>query len=329
MKAPHKKTYEAHVAFELARLENAVDNGFLQQELELLWDSVGKLSLTKLISRKALTAAVERRVTSLPVTDSMVTLVAQVAAQLVNADINGKTKLNDLLREKDRQTLQKQALALAKLRKDLIHATVNNPLYADTVADLLYHGIRDYVAAGSEFTKKVPGMGSLMNRGGDFIGKRMEGLEGKIEEKVRGYISGNMHKILERSETMLQSNLTAGQLAKIGDEVWHAVKQLPPRIDTYVSDKDIVGFSETGADLWRHFRETDYFRQQLGNAIESIYKHAGKRQLSSWLADIGVDKEWLLDELQLLWPTIWPALEKSGYLEQVTRARLEPFYAQL
>lgn len=329
MKAPHKKTYEAHVAYELARLENAVENGFLKQELDLLWASVGKLPLSKVISRKALTTAVERQVTSLPVTDGMVALIAQVAARLVSADINGKTALGDLLMDEDRQVLQKQALALSKLRKDLIHATVNNPLYADTVADLLYHGIRDYVAAGSEFTKKVPGMGSLMNRGGDFIGKRMEGLEGKIEEKVRGYISSNMHKILERSEAMMQSNLTAGQLAKIGDEVWHAMKPLPPRIDIYVNDKDVAGFSETGADIWRHFRETDYFKAQLANAIDSIYKHAGKRHLSSWLADIGIETDWLLEELQQLWPAIWPALDKSGYLEQVTRSRLEPFYAQL
>lgn len=329
MKAAQKETYEAHVAFELERLRGAVENGFLRSEIELLWATLAKQPLTKIITKKALIEAVDRRVTTFPATKGMLDLIANVADGLINADINKSTKLGDLVTDKDRKALVKQSLSLTTLRRDLIHATVNNPLYSDTVADLLYHGIRDYVSAGSEITKKVPGMGSLMNRGGDFLNKRIEGLEGKIEEKVRGYISSNMHKILGRSEAMLQDSLTAEQLAKISDEVWGAAKNLPPRIDGYVTKKDITAFTKIGSSIWLHLRDTEYFKALLSGAVAEIYGHAGKKQLATWLAELGIEPAWLIDEIELQWPVLFPALENSGYLEKVTRARLEPFYAQL
>jgi len=326
---PFRQQCEAHVQFELERLRNGANNGFLAAEVALLWATVGGLTLNKLLDQEALADAIERHVTTLPVTAPMLGLISSVATQLIEAEVNKQTVLADLVTDETRQALVSQALELTRLREDIIHSVVNNPLYADTVAELLYHGIRDYVAAGSELTKKVPGMGSLMSRGGDLLGKRMEGLEHKIEEKVRGYITSNMHKILNRSESMLKESLTVAQLNRISDEVWREAKQLPPRIDGYVTNEQIQGFTDSGAAFWQHLRQTDYFKTLLRTGVKAVYAHAGRKKLANWLDDIGISQQLVTDSLQRQWPQLLPALESSGYLEQVVRSRLEPFYQQL
>ena len=325
MKENIQAQYEAHVAFELDLIAGEGANSFLSEQVGLLWKALRNLNVPALIQRDQVLELVQRYVIDGPVTDELLDLVSAVAIRLIQSPANASAQLGELVDDDSRQALVAHALTLETLRNDLIHAAVANPLYAEIVSDLLYNGIADYLEAGTEMTKKVPGMGSLMKKGGTMLSKRV----GSIEDRLRGYISTNMQGILNRSEAMLQESLTAERITEVNEEIWNAAQSLNPKIDGYVGDDEVEKFVSIGADLWRHFRGTDYFRTLVEDAVDTVLDEAKNQTVSDWIASIGVSEEMVIDELQRQWQLLAPALNENGFIEASVRARLEPFYKQL
>lgn len=325
MKENIQAQYEAHVAFELDLIAGKGADVFLSEQVALLWKALRNVNVPALIQRDQVLELVQRYVVDGPVTDELLELVSAVAIRLIQSPANGAAQLGDLVDDGTRQALVAHVLTLEKLRNDLIHAAVANPLYAEIVSDLLYNGIADYLEAGTEMTKKVPGMGSLMKKGGTMLSKRV----GSIEDRLRGYISTNMQGILNRSEAMLQESLTAERITEVNEEIWNAAQSLNPTIDGYIDADEVEKFVAIGADLWRHFRGTDYFKTLVEDAVDTVLDEAKNQTVSDWIASVGVSEEMVIDELQRQWALVAPALNENGFIEASVRARLEPFYKQL
>lgn len=325
MKQDVKSQFEAHVAFELEQLLGANSDAFISTQLHLLWNALRNTAVTDLVSQEQIMGIAERYVIDGPVTDELLDVISTVAARLIQSPANSESVLGDLVDEETRTELIAQVLTLKDLRNDLIHASVANPLYAEIVSDLLYNGIADYLEAGTEITKKVPGMGSLMKKGGTMLSKRV----GSIEDRLRGYISSNMQGILNSSEAMLKDSLTDERITEVNNEIWKVARGLQPRVDGYLNESDIEKFVALGAKFWLHFRKTAYFRALLEDGISTVLEDAKNQTVSDWIAGIGVGEDTALNEIKTQWAVLAPIAKESGYLEAAIRARLEPFYAQL
>lgn len=325
MKQELKSQYEAHVAFEIKQLTGAKNKEFITSQVHLLWNTLRSTPVPQLVNHDQIMGVAQRYVIDGPVTDELIELISTVANKLITSPANGETTLGDLVDDDTRLALVDHALTLKKLRDDAIHASVANPLYAEIVSDLLYNGIADYLEAGTEMTKKVPGMGSLMKKGGNMISKRV----GSLEDRLRGYISSNMQGILNSSEAMLKDSLTDERIKEVNAEIWKAARKLQPRIDAYVSDSDVEQFVSLGSQFWLHFRKTDYFRSLLEEGVATVLDDAKNQTVSDWIAGIGIGEDTVVEELTTQWTLLAPLALESCYLEAAIRARLEPFYAQL
>lgn len=325
MKQENKTQYEAHVAFEMAQLSGDNAQQFAATHVRILWKALRNIPVPDLVSQEQVMGIVERYVIDGPVTDELLDLIAAVAIELIQAPANGQAEIRDLVNDEARKALVAQALTLTKLREDLIHVSVANPLYAEIVSDLLYNGIADYLEAGTEMTKKVPGMGSLMKKGGNMLSKRV----GSLEDRLRGYISGNLQGILNNSEEMLKESLTVERITEVNEEIWKAAGGLNPRVEAYLDQDDVEKFVQIGADLWKHFRQTDYFRAMLEQGVAAVLSDAKNQTVSDWIAGIGIGEDMVIEEISKQWALVGPQLQSAGFLEASIRARLEPFYAQL
>jgi hypothetical protein len=325
MKQELKSQYEAHVAFEIAQLTGAKGEEFIAAHVHLLWNTLRNTPVPKLVNQEQVMGIAQRYVTEGPVTDELLELISTVAIKTIQSSANREATLGDLVNDDTRLALVEHVLTLKKLRNDLIHASVGNPLYAEIVSDLLYNGIADYLEAGTEMTKKVPGMGSLMKKGGTMLSKRV----GSIEDRLRGYIGSNMQGILNSSEAMLKDSLTDERIREVNSEIWKAARKLHPQVDGYISESDVEKFVSLGAEFWLHLRQTDYFNTLLEEGVATVLDDAKNQTVSDWIAGIGIGEDTVVEEITKQWALLAPIAKESGYLEAAIRARLEPFYAQL
>lgn len=325
MKQTVKSQYEAHVAFELNLLTGEQSDKFIASQVRILWKVLRNTQVQSVVSADQIMGIIDRYVIEGPVTDELLDVISVVATQLVKSSVNSEANLGSLVNDEARQALVAHALTLTKVRDDLIHASIVNPLYSEIVSDVLYNGIAGYLEAGTEMTKKVPGMGSLVKKGGSMISKRV----GSIEDRLRRYISSNLQGILNSSELMLKESLTDERITDVCNDIWHASENLNPQLDAYLEPDDIERFVQIAADLWRHFRATHYFKAILEEGVNTVLDDAKNQTLSDWIASIGIGEDTVIDELTRQVNILQPQLLDSGYLESAIRARLEPFYAQL
>jgi hypothetical protein len=325
MKQDVKTQYEAHVAFEIEQLVGSKGQDFISRQVHLLWNTLRNTPVPQLVSHEQVMGIVQRYVIDGPVTDELLDVISTVAVNLIQSPVNAQASLGDLVDDDARVALVAHSLTLKKLRDDVIHATAANPLYAEIVSDLLYNGIADYLEAGTEMTKKVPGMGSLMKKGGSMLSKRV----GSLEDRLRGYISSNMQGILNSSEAKLKESLTDERITEVSNEIWKAARGLHPRVDGYIGADDVEKFVSLGSQFWLHFRQTGYFRSLLEEGVDTVLEDAKNQTVSDWIAGIGIGEDTVVEEISKQWALLAPVVQHNGYLEAAIRARLEPFYAQL
>lgn len=315
-----EKMLDAHVAFELAQWTDNLD-AQVASETEAFFAWAKKTPLNKLTTAKRVKDVAKRLVVEMSLPESIAELVAGIAAHLVALPVNRDTKLGDIVSQELLDDSVEQILALSELRDAIIAGSIESPIFTMVVSDILYNGIRDYLAAGTE---KLGAVSGLLGRGAGAIGKR---LDGQVEKRLRSYISANAHNIANQSKTFLQSALTEDRLRELADEVWAAVEHAHLSVSDVLQEEELQGMTAYGQRFWMELRQTDYFQALLNEGIDAFFAKQGKRKISAVLADVGVDEAMIKAEAGQLLPPLIKALIDSDYFEALLRRRLGAFYA--
>ena len=310
---------EAHVQFELAQWTDDLAAN-IEQETEAFFSWASHTPLNKLTTAKRVKGVAKRLVVEMPLPDSIAELVGGIAAHLVALPVNRETKLGDIVDQSLLDDSVEQILALSELRDAIIAGSIESPIFTMVVSDILYNGIRDYLAAGTEQLGAVSG---LLSKGAGAIGKR---LDGQVEKRLRGYIENNAHNIARQSKAFLQTALTEDRLRELADEVWEAIEHAHLSVADVLQEEELHSMAAYGQRFWKSLRQTQYFQALLNEGIDAFFKTQGKRKIAAVLADVGVDEAMIKAEAAVLLPPLIKALLDTGYLEALLRRRLSAFY---
>lgn len=311
---------DAHVAFELKQWTTNLNQG-IEAETEAFFDWAASTKLAQLTSADRVKAVAHRLVVEMPLPESIAELVGGIAAHLVALPVNRETKLGEVVSESLLEDSVEQILALSELRDALIAGSIESPIFTMVVSDILYNGIRDYLAAGTE---KLGAVSGLLSKGAGAIGKR---LDGQVEKRLRRYIEANAHNIARQSKAFLQTSLTEQRLRELADEVWSAIEHAHLSVADVLQEDELHSMVAYGQRFWMQLRQTEYFQTLLNEGIDAFFASHGEREITTVLADIGVDAEMIKTEAAVLLPPLIQALVDTGYLEALLRRRLGAFYA--
>jgi len=321
-----RELFEAHVRFELDRLQGTALEKSIREEIAAFWEWADQTTLQSLTTVERIQDIARRLVVELELPDELADTIGVIAKHLVNLDINRETRIADVLDEDVFDQGVELVVGLRDLREAAVRRTTNSPLYAMLASDLLYHGIRDYLFSDSALLKRLPGVSSLLSKGAGAVSKRMPGIEEQIETRVRGFIESNLSRTIAQSEEFLLRTLTDERVRKLGADIWDDIQHSHLSLADVLDDAEVDDIVVFGMTVWRQLRETEYVTALIDEGIAEFFAEHGEDTIAALLERVGVDRAIIEREALELVPPLLDVAAESGYLEATVRRRLEAFY---
>ena len=332
MTAPKRSTaaaalLDAHVHFILDRLKGDALKALVETELDAALVNAGKLTLNDCVTRKMIRDTALTYASELELGGGIPELVGDVARALYAHEVHENTKFGDVLADADFKEFLDKGLELKPLRRKLVNAAVASPLYATFASELLYQGIKGYLAQSSAATRKIPGASSVMKLGMSVISKASPGLEASIEESLKKYIGMTVKSTASGSAKLLLKHADDDTLRELALDLWEQIRHSKIAIlREDVSSLDLEEIFVSIYEFWRELRKTDYYRTLISAGIDSFFDKYGDVSLAELLQDLGITREMMLAEAMRYAPHVVKALNRKKLLEPVIRRNLQDFY---
>ncbi len=320
------KLLDAHVEYFIEQLEPERLRPLLEAQIDEVLADAGKLTLDDVVHRDSVKQVVQVYAVELELGGAIPELVAKIARAVYLNGIHEKTRLRDLLSDKQFAEIVDKLLEMEDLRVQILDEAVSNPLYAEIASDLLFHGIRGYLMH-SRLTKSIPGASSMIKLGKNMLHRASPALEQSIEDNLRAYIRKNIGATLKDSQRFLLKNFDSERLREMAMDAWTAVKPMKVSIfRKYLSSDDVEDFFVIAYEYWRSLRKTDYYSALINIGIDCFFDTYGKTKLAKILEEVGIGRELLLADAMRFAPDAIAGLKKRKLLEPLIRRNLKGFY---
>jgi len=318
-----KQLLDAHVIYELGRLEQENLVKTISVETEMLWKWLHKVNVADVLPKKEVKAFILRNkslILSEPVKEYVVSLAKESHEFIGKQD----WEIGDILHKKHYDNLVDRLLELEDARNEIISKVVKNPFYADLIANILYNGIKSFTTEGGALQKSP--VGGLFKLGQGLM--QASGLEDTIDTNVKKFISSNLQKTLSQNEKYLKEKLSNSKLKKLSDDAWKKIADTDIKVLTkWVKPSMVEKGLPLAEEYWNEVADSKAFSQSIDFVLDHFYQANGKKKVAIVLEDLTITSTKVADEAgKAALPWIYE-MKKTGYLEQRIRDRLQGFYA--
>ncbi len=318
---------QAHLQFELERWTGEAAPAALDELLEQLWDWAGQTRLEDLLPAATAVETIRRWIDDWYLPDTVSLLIGNVAKRLIHLPVNADTRLGDVLDDQLIEAGTDLIVELKRLRESLISQATESPVYAMLISNVMYSGIRDYLTGESSVAQKLPGMSRVLKSGAAALNKRVPGLEGAIEERLRKYIEGNTEKTIRGSRKFLLEALNEDAIRDLSERIWERSKNTQLTVADMLSDEEIDRLVSFVLAIWEDLRQTEYIQELITEGVYGFYDGYGGESVQVLLEHIGLSREGLAFEMRSLMPELLANAHSSGLLRSWLEPRLRAFYA--
>lgn len=318
---------EQHVKHELAALKGAKLRKAAEREVEELFVYAEKLTLNRVCSTEQIMGVIRRLVVDMDLDAGIPELAAEMATEVLNADVQSSTQLKDVLSREQTTAFLEEALELKHHRERVISSIMSHPVYQELVANVVYQGLVSYLYEDNLITKSVPAVGSMMKFGKRMANKAVPGLDETFERRIKAWLSDSLPGLISRSEKFLHQALTDDELRDTVMAAWVTLEDRSiAELQEGLGDIQMQEFVVLGYEFWLSFRETEYFEGCCQAVVDHLFAKYGDQPLAELLRDVGVDQAMVMAEVEALALPIVDVLREEGYLEEALRRRLSAFY---
>jgi hypothetical protein len=329
MKADRQAMLDAHVQFELQRLQGKHLHLMLKEEVTALYAWLDSTRLDRVVSSAQLLELVRHVLVETPISPATVaslTESVQVAFEFLQEDA---TPLEKLVPRPLFDRIITSAVEQEALRHEITHQIVNSSVYTMLISNVLYHGIKGFVLTENGFAQKIPGASSLLKFGQNALNAASPQAEKQIDSQLIRFIHDNIQETVRESERFLNGKLDEHELRKVADEVWATNAASPvSRYAGYLHANSISAFVAIAVDFWRHFRKTPFLMELLEQIVHNLMLQHGKKPIGALLAEIGLTPDVVVQQIYPLAAGFAAQAASDGYLEERIRLRLTAFYAK-
>lgn len=317
---------EAHVQFLLRQIEAKSLRGRIEREVDALLEDAERIKLDDVVTREAVKETVRVYAVKLELNAGIPELVADIAQRLHAHPIHAQTRLSDLLSDQQFGEILDKLLEMKALRERLLDESVSNPVYSALAADIVYHGIKDYLTQ-NKLTGNIPGARAAMKLGKSMMNRATPGLENAIEERLKGYVSRNIQSTLSESRRFLLDRFDEDSIREVALDLWDKLKGSKVSVfREFVGAADLEDFFVIGYEYWHQLRKTDWYVTLIDAGVDGFFDRYGDSSLGEILEEIGISRDMLVADAMRFAPKAIEGLNKRGLLEGMIRRNLEDFY---
>ena len=316
----------AHITWIEDRISGDALAAFVDKTLDDVLPLAKKLKLEECVSRKSVKAVATEYAADMEIHPAIPELVGDIARAIHASEALDNTTLDELVDERTLGELIDRILEMQDLREAVIHETVASPIFAGLVSDLLYGGIKDYLA------NNLPGRNlgvvkSATKIGQGMLKKARPGIEAEAEETIKRTIRKNIGDALKISERYLLDTSRDEEVRDYMLEVWGQIKDQPVgEFRQFLNQEDMESGFVAGFEFWKRLRQTELYTGLIHVGIDQFYDKYGKKTLDHLLAELGIDKAVMQREALRFAPQVIDLLRKKKLLAPLIRSGLEDFY---
>lgn len=325
MHATAKVLLEAHTRHVMHQLSGKPLATLVAEETAQACDWLAARPVTALASPVLVRDFLLRNVFDLTPGEALLEQIGSIATAALQSPLNAETRVDAILDAKDYDYIAERLIELEDVRNGIVHAIMQNHEISHLISDIVYNGVKNYVAENSNIAKKVPGMSSLMKVGKGMM-ERM-GTDSMVEGALKNYVHQNTRATMEMTERLVKQALASHKLKAHSKTIWQRVHTVHLDVATkHVNEKQVREVVEIGNRLWNHFRQTGYAHGLLHELVEAWFADNGSKPALSVLESIGLDRQRLPVEVQRFLEPLLAELVSSGQIEARVHAHLKTFY---
>lgn len=254
-------------------------------------------------------------------------MVVDIADAVYRLTANEEHHLGEVIDRAQVQELVRKVISMRHLHEEVLRRLTESPVVATVASWFVTKLVSDVMQQNRELAERVPGVASLLSVG-ERAANKMRGATSRHLDQFLGDMAGRGAQLaLRRVNTAIRHTLREAPLQDAAMEVWdlHADDTISG-LKNYLTQDDLRELAEIVHELWLILRNTEYFQALIGAGIDVFFDSYGKYPVSLLLTELGLTRDDLVTEVQRYAPAVIGALKADGRLEDLIRARLEPFF---
>lgn len=298
---------DAQVEWVMAELEGERLRENVERDLQDILGVLDEPVVAEAVSRETVKAIAHTWVTMIgdsPVIEEMAEGIADAVYALADAD---EHKLGEVIAREHVDDLVRRVLAMRTLRDQLLALLMESPVVATVASGLVTRIVADRLPGG-------------VGGGVVGVGRRAAALLGDAAGRSAQFA-------LRRLSAAIVETMDQAPLHEAVMEVWTIQADEPmSNLREYLSQDELRELVSIIHEIWLTLRDTEYFTAAVDAGIDVFFDRYGAMTVGALLSELGVDREQLAADAQLLVPPIVDAVRETGMLEPIVRDRLAPFW---
>lgn len=317
---------EAHIAFLVDQLTGSGFQPFVEEVLDAVLAQAATVKLETVISRKTIKDVARQYALEMEYGGGIPELVGDVARAIHAAPEHQQTQLGQLLSKRRYDELVEHLLSLRSVRERFLKGFVESAIYEQIASDLLYNGIRGYVAS-AEAPGFIPGARSALKLGRAVVRRATANIEDVVEESIKHHIGRSIREVSQRTVQPLIDGEHDAAIRQGAAETWAQARML--RVGSLADELSATDLEElfvTLYECWKDLRKTKYLGALVDVGVDAFFDKYGAIDLAALLDDLSIDHQLMLGEAMRFGPPVLSELAQGGQLQAVLRTALQPFY---
>jgi hypothetical protein len=315
-----ERLVDAHVAFELERLQPSRLPELIEREVNALFVWSGKVKLDDLVTREQINSVIDRYAIDLKISGAFTELAGEMSRLVVSSRLSEHTRVDEVLEPGAFSQFADKLTGLEQLWRELLHLVVRSDAYATLLSSTLQRGVLDALFRGTDDPAHRTFIDTMLGRLRPLVARR-------IEPYLTVYLEKLIKQSVRHTEKRLPMALDIDAVRGLVDEVWDQIA--PMRLSeafAFVSAHDLEDFVVLGYEFWQRYRRTRYFRGISHEMVDHFFTKYGAESLLALLDELEVSAPMVISELQVFLPSLLEHAQTTDFLEQRIRAHLRSFY---
>jgi len=316
-----------HIQHELAEFNPDKLIVWARNESEVLFEWLQTTQLNQFVTAKHIKTVIKTHVVEDEIPGAIAEIAGEAATRLFNSTKHKKTTLTNIISRNEYDRFVDKLIELKEQRQRGLDRVIDLPLYGDLISGIVYQAITRYIYESNVFSKKVPGISSMLKISKNVFNKAVPKLGSGIEESIKSYITDSLELILEESKLFLNESVTDEQLKASAMDLWDMLENKTlGEFQEGMDSLDLSEFVALGYEFWQQFRKSGYFKDAYETIVDYFFKKYGSNELGILLEDFMITPERTMKVVELFAPLALNTLNESGQLEGLIKRRLTAFY---
>lgn len=311
-----QRLLDAQVEFGVRQLRGENYHALVLDEVEHALAEASQITLAEAVTPEMIKNTAAKYAVQVPVEGAIPELVGEIAARLHLLTATADTSLGEVV---DGRRFGELSAAVADMgvTRRALDRILSSEDFAELCATLVQHAIEESVTESGQAIARTR------------VGRVLAGLGTRVASGAVDRLEHRAESLARRGTRFVLARARADEdlLVETVNDLWRRnIDNSLASVLSVVSSDDVEDLIVLVFEFWRTFRDTDYFRTLLDEGIEQFFDKYGDTSLYDLLVELGVGREDMIEEALRFGPPVIGMLDERGFLADILRRRLIPFY---